>query len=77
MRGLREELDIGTITGVPGVAKGMAAKVRIAELLDIEINSVEQFKKKTGLQSEAPRGPGSARGDTPSTHTITFLETIR
>ena len=49
MRGLREELDIGTITGVPGVAKGIAAKVRIAELLDIKINSVEQFKKKTGL----------------------------
>lgn len=49
MRQLREELDIGVITGVPGIAKGMAAKVRIAELLDIEINCVEQFKKKTGL----------------------------
>ena len=49
MRLLREELDIGTVTGVPGVAKGIAAKVRIAELLDIKINSVEQFKKKTGL----------------------------
>ncbi len=47
MRLLREELDIGTITGVPGVAKGLAAKFRIAELLDIEINCVEQFKKKT------------------------------
>jgi dimethylamine--corrinoid protein Co-methyltransferase len=51
MRGVREELDIGTITGVPGIAKGIAAKVRIAELLDIEINCVEQFKKKTGLVS--------------------------
>src|SRR5450759_2628780 len=51
MRGLREERDIGTITGVPGVAKGIAAKVRIAELLDIENNSVEQFKKKTGLHN--------------------------
>jgi dimethylamine--corrinoid protein Co-methyltransferase len=50
MRLLREELDIGTVTGVPGVAKGIAAKVRIAELLDIKINSVEQFKKKTGLR---------------------------
>ena len=49
MRNLREELDIGVVTGVPGVAKGMAAKFRIAELLDIEINSVEQFKKKTGI----------------------------
>jgi hypothetical protein len=36
---------------VPGVAKGMAAKFRIAELLDIKINSVEQFKKKTGLSA--------------------------
>jgi len=51
MRNLREELDIGVVTGVPGVAKGMAAKFRIAELLDIEINSVEQFKKKTGVQT--------------------------
>jgi dimethylamine--corrinoid protein Co-methyltransferase len=51
MRNLREELDIGTITGVPGVAKGIAAKVKIAELLDIKINSVEQFKKRTGLHS--------------------------
>jgi dimethylamine--corrinoid protein Co-methyltransferase len=50
MRQLREELDIGVVTGVPGVAKGIAAKVRIAELLDIEINCVEQFKKKTGLR---------------------------
>jgi dimethylamine--corrinoid protein Co-methyltransferase len=33
-----------------GVAKGIAAKVRIAELLDIKINSVEQFKRKTGLR---------------------------
>jgi dimethylamine--corrinoid protein Co-methyltransferase len=51
MRNLREELDIGTITGVPGVAKGIAAKVKIAELLDIKINSVEQFKKRTGLHA--------------------------
>jgi dimethylamine---corrinoid protein Co-methyltransferase len=49
MRGLREELDIGVVTGVPGIAKGMAAKCRISELLDIKINAVEQFKKKTGL----------------------------
>ena len=49
MRLLREELDIGTITGVPGIAKGLAAKARISQLLDIPINSVEQFKNKTGL----------------------------
>jgi dimethylamine--corrinoid protein Co-methyltransferase len=51
MRNLREELDIGTVTGVPGVAKGLAAKFRIAELLDIEINCVEQFKKKTAVHA--------------------------
>jgi dimethylamine--corrinoid protein Co-methyltransferase len=51
MRNLREELDIGVITGVPGVAKGLAAKFRIAELLDIEINCVEQFKRKTSAQT--------------------------
>jgi len=50
MRNLREELDIGVITGVPGVAKGLAAKFRIAELLGIEINCVEQFKKKTSTK---------------------------
>jgi len=49
MRQLREELDIGTVTGVPGIAKGLAAKARISQLLDIPINSVEQFKNKTGL----------------------------
>jgi dimethylamine--corrinoid protein Co-methyltransferase len=53
MRQLREELDIGVVTGVPGIAKGMAAKVRIAELLDIEINCVTQFMKKTGLRRGA------------------------
>ena len=34
---------------MPGVAKGIAAKARISQLLDIPINSVEQFKNKTGL----------------------------
>ena len=49
MRTLREELDIGTVTAVPGVAKGLEAKARIAELLDIRINCVERLKRKTGL----------------------------
>ena len=46
MREVREELDIGIITSVPGCAKGMEAKFRIAQLLDIEINSVNRFKSK-------------------------------
>jgi Dimethylamine methyltransferase (Dimeth_PyL) len=49
MRTLREELDIGVVTGVPGIAKGLEAKARIAELLDIEINSVERLKRKIGF----------------------------
>jgi dimethylamine--corrinoid protein Co-methyltransferase len=49
MRTLREELDIGVVTAVPGVAKGLAAKARIAELLDIEINCVEKLKAKMRL----------------------------
>jgi len=49
MRTLREDLDIGVVTAVPGVAKGLEAKVRIAELLEVKINSVERLKRKTGL----------------------------
>ncbi len=46
MREIREDLDIGTITAMAGSSKGMAAKCRIAELLDIQINSVDLFKSK-------------------------------
>ena len=46
MRQIREDLDIGTITSVAGSAKGIAAKWKIAELLDIDINSVDLFKSK-------------------------------
>ena len=46
MREVREELDLGIITSVPGCAKGIEAKVRIAELLDIEIAGVNRLKEK-------------------------------
>jgi len=49
MRELREELDIGVITAVPGCAKGLEAKARIAELLDVEINSVKRLFGKVGM----------------------------
>jgi dimethylamine---corrinoid protein Co-methyltransferase len=49
MRTLREELDIGVVTAVPGLAKGLEAKARIAELLDIPINCVERLKRKMNL----------------------------
>jgi dimethylamine---corrinoid protein Co-methyltransferase len=48
MRTVREELDIGVVTGVPGIAKGLEAKARIADLLEIRINSVEGMKRRIG-----------------------------
>jgi len=47
MRDLREELRIGTVTGVPGAPRGIAAKMNIENLLDIKINSCEKFRQKT------------------------------
>ena len=49
MRQLREDLGIGTITSVAGSPKGIRAKLNIAELLDVPINSVELFKSQTGM----------------------------
>lgn len=43
MRTLREDLGIGIITSVAGSPKGIRAKMRIAELLEIPINSVSHF----------------------------------
>lgn len=41
---LREDLDIGGVYSAIGKAKGIQAKLNIAELLDIEINSLKGFK---------------------------------
>jgi dimethylamine--corrinoid protein Co-methyltransferase len=49
MREVREELDIGIITSVPGCAKGLEAKARIADLLDIDIASVSRLKNKVNF----------------------------
>ena len=46
MRQLREDLGIGTTTSVAGSPKGIRAKLKIAELLDVPINSVELFKSQ-------------------------------
>jgi len=43
MRDVREELGLGIVTAVPGVHRGIAAKRRIADLLEIEINSVNKM----------------------------------
>ena len=48
IRQLREDLGIGVITSVAGSPKGMRAKLKIAELLDVRINSVELFKSQVG-----------------------------
>ncbi len=49
MRQLREDLGIGIITSMAGSPKGIRAKLKIAELLDVKINSVELFKSQTGI----------------------------
>ena len=46
MRQLREDLGIGTTTSVAGSPKGIRAKFKVSELLDIPINSVELFKSQ-------------------------------
>ena len=49
MRQLREDLGIGIITSVDGSPKGIRAKLKIAELLGVPINSVDLFKSQTGM----------------------------
>ena len=46
MREVREELDIGVVTAMPGAARGLAAKGRISRLLGVEIASVETLRAK-------------------------------
>ena len=46
MHQLREDLGIGTTTSVAGSPKGIRAKLNVADLLGIPINSVELFKSQ-------------------------------
>jgi len=46
MRPIREDLGIGVVTSVAGSPKGIRAKMKIAELLDINIRSVDLFKSQ-------------------------------
>lgn len=48
MTEVREDLQIGAMTPLPGCSKGIEAKFRIAEVLGVDINCVERFKTKTG-----------------------------
>lgn len=47
MTEVRQDLQIGEITPLPGCNKGIEAKFRIAEVLDIDINCVNRFKRIT------------------------------
>lgn len=49
MNEVRSDLGLGVMTPVPGVAKGIEAKFNIARVLDIQVNCVERFKKRTGM----------------------------
>jgi dimethylamine--corrinoid protein Co-methyltransferase len=46
MRGLREDLGIGTVVSVAGSPKGIRAKRNVAKLLGINIRSVDLFDSK-------------------------------
>jgi dimethylamine--corrinoid protein Co-methyltransferase len=46
MTEVREDLQIGAVTPLPGCAKGVEAKFRMAEVLGIDINCVKRFKDK-------------------------------
>ena len=41
---VRQDLNLGMVTPLPGCAKGIEAKFNIAQLLDIEINCVNKFR---------------------------------
>ncbi len=51
MNELREDLNIGRVNESPDVAKGIDAKFRISQLLDLKINCVERFKERVGISS--------------------------
>jgi dimethylamine--corrinoid protein Co-methyltransferase len=46
MTDIRQDLEIGSINPLPGCAKGLEAKIRIAEILDIDINCIRRLKYK-------------------------------
>ena len=49
MSEVREDLRLGRVNLVDGAPKGMDAKFRIADLLGIDINCVNLFKRNAGL----------------------------
>ena len=49
MNELRGELKLGMVRELPGMAKGIESKFRIADLLGLKINCVERFKERSGI----------------------------
>jgi hypothetical protein len=49
MSEVREDLKLGLINPPPDYVMGIETKFHIAELLEIEINSLRKFKEKAGL----------------------------
>lgn len=46
MSEVREDLGIGSMTPLPGALKGLEAKLRMTEVLGIDINCVKRLKDK-------------------------------
>jgi dimethylamine--corrinoid protein Co-methyltransferase len=46
MTEVRQDMDIGSVSPLPGCAKGIEAKLRIAEILGININCIRRLKAK-------------------------------
>ena len=49
MTEVRQDLQIGQMMPLPGCAKGIEAKFRMAEVLGIDINCVNRFKDRTAV----------------------------
>lgn len=49
MTEVREDLQIGKIMPLPGCAKGIEAKFRLADVLGIDINCVKRFRERTSV----------------------------
>jgi dimethylamine--corrinoid protein Co-methyltransferase len=46
MTEVREDLEIGSLSPLPGCTKGIEAKIGIAKVLDIDINCVKRLEGK-------------------------------
>jgi len=49
MNEVRDDLRLGMVRDLPGMAKGIESKFRIADVLGIEINCLERFRERSGL----------------------------